>query len=109
MGILLRNRCGGLCPHSSCASSYEKTNQTEGERFAAPMRDLTMSLKKTLLFAALLSATVLARPALAQHGADGCTDSPENPTVILAGLASGAYGVNVLRTRLQARRRSQSK
>ena len=67
-----------------------------------------MSLKKILLFAALLSAAVVARPALAQHSADGCGDSPENPTVILAGLASGAYGLSALRTRLRARRRSRT-
>jgi XrtJ-associated TM-motif-TM protein len=38
----------------------------------------------------------------------GCAQSPENPTLILAGLASGAFAVSSFRTRLRARRASQS-
>lgn len=58
-------------------------------------------MKKSLLFAALVFALTVALPARAQVG---CDDSPENPTLILAGLAGGAYAVSTLRTRLSARR-----
>lgn len=58
-------------------------------------------MKKTLLFAALAFAITVALPARAQSG---CDDSPENPTLILAGLAGGAFAVSSLRTRLRARR-----
>ncbi len=58
-------------------------------------------MKKSLLFAALAFALTVALPARAQSG---CDDSPENPTLILAGLAGGAYAVSTLRTRLSARR-----
>ena len=60
-------------------------------------------MKKALQLAslALLLSVVAVRPALAQGG---CDDSPENPTLILAGLAGGVYGLNTLRTRLRARR-----
>jgi hypothetical protein len=34
----------------------------------------------------------------------GCESSPENPTLILAGLAGGVYAVSSMRTRLSARR-----
>jgi XrtJ-associated TM-motif-TM protein len=34
----------------------------------------------------------------------GCDDSPENPTVILAGLAGGAFAVSQIRQRVRARR-----
>ncbi|MEO7029845.1 MAG: PExPT-CTERM protein [Acidobacteriaceae bacterium] len=58
-------------------------------------------MKKTLLFAALAFAITVALPARAQSG---CDDSPENPTLILAGLAGGAFAVSSLHTRLRARR-----
>jgi XrtJ-associated TM-motif-TM protein len=64
------------------------------------------TMKKTLLFASLALALVIARPAHAQIG--GCDDSPENPTLILAGLASGAYAVSAIRTRIRARRSIQN-
>ncbi|MDE1160347.1 MAG: PExPT-CTERM protein [Acidobacteriaceae bacterium] len=60
-------------------------------------------MKKIFLYTCM--AIVLgaaARPALAQ---DGCDNSPENPTVILAGLAGGVYGLNTLRTRFRARKK----
>ena len=62
-------------------------------------------MKKTLLFTALAFALIAAKPARAQSG---CDDTPENPTLILAGLASGVYGASQLRTRLRARRASKN-
>jgi XrtJ-associated TM-motif-TM protein len=67
-----------------------------------------MSSKKLLLAAVLFSLCALAHPALAQHSAGGCGDSPENPTVILAGLASGAYALSAVRTRFRARKARQT-
>jgi len=58
-------------------------------------------MKKSLLYVSLALAMVAARPAVAQSG---CDDSPENPTIILAGLAGGVYAANTLRMRLKARR-----
>jgi XrtJ-associated TM-motif-TM protein len=62
-------------------------------------------MKKTLLFTALAVAMIVAIPARAQSG---CEDTPENPTLILAGLASGVYGANQLRMRLRARRAAKN-
>ena len=59
-------------------------------------------MKKTLSLLALILAFCVVAPARAQAG---CDDSPENPTLILAGLAGGAYAVSALRTRLSARKR----
>jgi XrtJ-associated TM-motif-TM protein len=58
-------------------------------------------MKKIMLLSAVAFALVVAAPARAQGG---CDDTPENPTLILAGLASGAYAVSSLRTRFRARR-----
>jgi len=63
-------------------------------------------MKKLLLLAPLAVALSVATPARAQFG--GCDDSPENPTLILAGLASGAYAVSALRTRYRARGKSST-
>jgi XrtJ-associated TM-motif-TM protein len=57
-------------------------------------------MKKNLLLIAL-AVGLIAVPAFAQ---DGCNESPENPTLILAGLAGGAYTVSQLRMRIRARR-----
>ena len=59
-------------------------------------------MKKTLLLVALTLAITVAVPARAQSG---CVDSPENPTLILAGLAGGAFALSSLRTRVRARRK----
>ena len=64
-------------------------------------------MKKTFLFATLALALVAARSAHAQVA--GCADTPENPTLILAGLSGGAYAVSALRTRLRARRKTDTK
>lgn len=58
-------------------------------------------MKKTSLLTALAIAMIAAVPAYAQGG---CTDSPENPTLILAGLAGSAYALSSMRTRIRARR-----
>jgi len=65
-------------------------------------------MKKTSLLAvAALALAVVALPARAQIG--GCDDSPENPTLILAGLASGAFAVSSIKTRLRARRQTKNR
>ena len=59
-------------------------------------------MRKSPLFVVLALALLCTIPALAQSG---CDDSPENPTLILAGLAGGVYSANTLRLRLRSRRR----
>jgi XrtJ-associated TM-motif-TM protein len=63
-------------------------------------------MKLKSFFAVLALALIVALPARAQtgDGFGGCEDSPENPTLILAGLAGGAFAINSLRLRLRARR-----
>jgi XrtJ-associated TM-motif-TM protein len=58
-------------------------------------------MKKIFLLTALVLALAVAIPARAQSG---CDDTPENPTLILAGLASGVFAVSSVRTRIRARR-----
>jgi XrtJ-associated TM-motif-TM protein len=58
-------------------------------------------MKKAILSAALAVSLMAALPARAQGG---CVDSPENPTLVLAGLAGGVFALSSLRTRLRARR-----
>jgi XrtJ-associated TM-motif-TM protein len=63
-------------------------------------------MKKTFLLTALAFALIAAIPARAQGG---CEDSPENPTLILAGLAGGAYAISSLRIRMRARRATKKR
>lgn len=58
-------------------------------------------MKKAILSVALAVSLMAAIPARAQTG---CEDSPENPTLVLAGLAGGVFAISSLRTRLRARR-----
>jgi XrtJ-associated TM-motif-TM protein len=58
-------------------------------------------MKKTFLLTALAFAMIAAIPA---HAQGGCEDSPENPTLVLAGLAGGAYAISSVRMRIRARR-----
>jgi len=58
-------------------------------------------MKKAILSLALALPLILALPARAQSG---CEDSPENPTLVLAGLAGGVFAVSSIRTRVRARR-----
>jgi XrtJ-associated TM-motif-TM protein len=62
-------------------------------------------MKKTFLLTALAFAMIAAIPARAQGG---CDDSPENPTLMLAGLAGGAYAISNVRTRIRARKMSKN-
>ncbi|WP_263380409.1 PExPT-CTERM protein [Granulicella paludicola] len=62
-------------------------------------------MKKYLLLMSFVVALLVAIPAQAQGG---CDDSPENPTLILASLAGGAYAVSALRTRVRARRTNKN-
>jgi XrtJ-associated TM-motif-TM protein len=52
------------------------------------------------LLAVFSFAFVLTLPA---HAQGFCEDSPENPTLILAGLAGGAYAVSELRSKWHRR------
>lgn len=63
-------------------------------------------MKKAILSLALALPLILALPA---HAQSGCEDSPENPTLVLAGLAGGVFAVSSLRTRIRARRASKQK
>jgi XrtJ-associated TM-motif-TM protein len=56
-----------------------------------------MNLKKTLLFIGLALMLALALPLRAQNG---CVDSPEDPTIILALLAgAGLFATSLWRVR----------
>ncbi len=62
-------------------------------------------MKKMLLLTTFAVTMIAALPARAQGA---CDDSPENPTLILAGLAGGAYALSQVRTRIRARRSSRN-
>jgi XrtJ-associated TM-motif-TM protein len=64
--------------------------------------------KNTILRAALMAIAVLAIPTLA-HAQTGCTDSPENPTVVLALVGSAGALFSAARSRFKARRNSREK
>jgi len=60
-----------------------------------------MNLKKMILFAAFALMIGIALPLRAQSG---CTDSPEDPTIVLALVAGvGALAVNLRATRNRKR------
>jgi XrtJ-associated TM-motif-TM protein len=63
-------------------------------------------MKKAILSVALAIPLIAVLPARAQSG---CDDSPENPTLVLAGLAGGVFAVSSLRIRLRARRSPKQK
>lgn len=63
-------------------------------------------MKKAILSVALAIPLIVALPA---HAQTGCDDSPENPTLVLAGLAGGVFAISSLRTRLRAGRASKEK
>lgn len=63
-------------------------------------------MKKYLLLMVVALSLVAVVPARAQAG---CDDTPENPTLVLAGLSSGVFAINSLRNHLRARRKSEKK
>jgi len=77
-------------------------------RYTVAVDLIGVAMKLRFLFVALALALMVALPARAQtgEGFGGCDDSPENPTLILAGLAGGAFAINSLRLRLRSRRTS---
>jgi XrtJ-associated TM-motif-TM protein len=62
-------------------------------------------MKKSLV---LLCSMFLLSLAVPLHAQSGCTDSPENPTVILALVGSAGALFLSIRARLKARRDSSS-
>ncbi len=52
----------------------------------------------------LIGSAVLLSVALPLHAQGGCTDSPENPTVVLALVGSAGAFLASARARLRARR-----
>lgn len=68
------------------------------------MNQLICISQKKMVRMALLTLAVLAVPAMA-HAQSGCTDSPENPTVVLALVGSAGAFFASMRTRLKARRK----
>jgi XrtJ-associated TM-motif-TM protein len=59
-------------------------------------------MKKSSLL--LIAAALLLTVALPLHAQNGCVDSPENPTVVLALVGSAGAFLASARTRLKARR-----
>jgi XrtJ-associated TM-motif-TM protein len=55
----------------------------------------------------VLLACAFALVTLPVYAQGVCVRSPENPTLILAGLAGGAYTVSAIRIRIRARRKPQ--
>jgi XrtJ-associated TM-motif-TM protein len=60
-------------------------------------------MKKTFL---ILASIALLSVTLPLHAQDGCTDSPENPTAILAAVGSAGALLASVRVRIKARRDS---
>ncbi len=65
-------------------------------------------MKKLFSLTSLAVVVALLLVVPAAHALPGCDDSPENPTLILAGLAGGAFAVSQIRQRVRARRASRS-
>jgi len=64
-------------------------------------------MKKTFLV--LAGIALLSSVALPMYGQDGCVNSPENPTAILAVVGSAGALFASVRTRIKARRSSSTK
>ena len=58
-------------------------------------------MKMMFFLAVMATVALVATPAFALGG---CIESPENPTLVLAGLAGGVYGLRSLRVYLGARK-----
>jgi XrtJ-associated TM-motif-TM protein len=59
-------------------------------------------MNKSLLY--LLCASCLLLAAAPLHAQSGCTDSPENPTIVLALVGSAGGLFTTVRARIRARR-----
>lgn len=64
-------------------------------------------MKKLRLILPIVLLTLIAGVRLHAQGIDGCTDSPENPTLVL-GLIVGAAGLGYTRLRHRLRGRNTS-
>jgi XrtJ-associated TM-motif-TM protein len=64
-------------------------------------------MNKTLLLS--LWCVILLLVAAPLHAQTGCTDSPENPTVVLALVGSAGALFSTVRARLKARRNSSTR
>jgi XrtJ-associated TM-motif-TM protein len=64
-------------------------------------------VKRSMIVFLGCAATVLAAAPL--YGQSGCTDSPENPTVVLALVGGAGALFSAVRARLRARGRHASK
>jgi XrtJ-associated TM-motif-TM protein len=62
-------------------------------------------MKKNMMLLALFVCLVFSASRCARADFGACEDSPENPTLVLAGLASGAFAISAVRTRIRARQR----
>jgi len=67
-----------------------------------------ISQSRSVRLALLLAMAVLAVPMMA-HAQNGCLDSPENPTAVLAIVGSAGAFFASARRRFKARRRSIEK
>jgi len=65
-----------------------------------------MTKKSAFLAVLLLSLSTVVRAHA--DGFGGCVDSPENPTLLLAGLAAGGFAVSSLRNRYRARKAAET-
>lgn len=72
-----------------------------------PSRTQRIPLKKIRLILPVVLLILIASVRLHAQGIDGCTDSPENPTLIL-GLIVGAAGLGYTRLRHRLRSRNKS-
>jgi XrtJ-associated TM-motif-TM protein len=61
-------------------------------------------MKKSMIV--LLGCAVMVLVAAPLYGQSGCTDSPENPTVVLALVGGAGAFFSAVRARVRARRRS---
>lgn len=64
-------------------------------------------MTKKMLY--LLGCACLLLVAAPLHAQTGCTNSPENPTIVLALVGSAGAGFSALRTRLKARKGSSTR
>ncbi len=72
------------------------------------MKTVISILENKVVRVALLAMAVLAVPVMA-HAQTGCTDSPENPTVVLALVGSAGAFFATARSRFKTRRGSDQK